>query len=406
MSIEYYSNLCRLSRGHMVGLFALGTLAIVMVGSAVGAEPEIVEVFAAGKEAVHGDSGRDYAQYREQNIVITNSDAVVVVCQGRNKSRWSDRSGQDLVVKASTDSGNTWSEARLVSTHGRKSICPNAAVYDSETNRIHVLYNLFTWGYTNVPKDVRGEMGDLHCRQFAVTSDDEGQSWSKPREISGMVDTNGAVMVVGSGEGIQLQHGPHSGRLIVAGGDFYKGKKVLCYYSDDHGNIWKRSEVVPWEGKMAWASESKVAELPNGTLVLNSRTFVQDGSKRRLRTRAFSSDGGMTWTKLENDPALKTVSCNGSLISVRHPNGRDGVILLCSVPVGPGRTHGTVYVSFDGGKTWPRTKLIVPTEFAYSSLMQLPDGKIGLFFEGAGYKTIELARFTLDWLLNEQSSIK
>ena len=152
---------------------------------------------------------------------------------------------------------------------------------------------------------------------------------------------------------------------------------------------------------MAWASESKVAELPDGTLVLNSRTFVQDGSKQRLRTRAFSADGGITWTKLENDPALKTVSCNGSLIAVRHPKGRDGVVLLCSAPVGPGRTHGTVYVSFDGGKTWPRSKLVVPTEFAYSSLMQLPDGKIGLFYEGRGYKTLELARFALSWLLNE-----
>jgi sialidase-1 len=189
--------------------------------------------------------------------------------------------------------------------------------------------------------------------------------------------------------------------LIVAGGDFYKGKKVLCYYSEDHGSSWKRSKVVPWEGKMAWASESKVAELPDGTLVLNSRTFVQDGSNQRLRTRAFSKDGGITWTKLENDPALETVSCNGSLIALGHPKGSDQAILLCSVPVGPRRTHGTVYVSFDGGLTWPRMRLVVPTEFAYSSLMQLPDGKIGLFYEGRDYKTIELARFELNWLLNE-----
>ena len=208
-------------------------------------------------------------------------------------------------------------------------------------------------------------------------------------------------MVVGSGEGIQLRHGPWRGRLIVAGGDFYKGKKVLGYYSDDHGYSWNRSKVVPWYGKMAWASESKVAELPDGALVLNSRTFVQNGSKERLRTRAFSKDGGVTWAKLENDPALKTVSCNGSLIAVQHPKGRAGVILLCSVPVGPHRTHGTVYASFDGGHTWPKSKVVVPTEFAYSSLMQLPDGKIGLFYEGRDYRKIELVRLELSWLLNE-----
>ena len=376
-------------------------LAIMIVGSTVRAEPEVVEVFVVGKEAVHGNQRHDYVQFREQNVVVTNNGASVVICQVRNKSQWSDRSEQDLVVKTSRDSGKTWTEARLVATHGRKSICPNAAVYDSEMDLIHVLYNLFTWEYTSVPKDIRGEMGDLYCRQFVVTSDDEGRNWSEPREISEMVDTNGAVMVVGSGEGIQLRHGPWRGRLIFAGGDFYRGKKVLCYYSDDHGHNWKRSKVIPWEGKMAWASESKVAELPDGTLVLNSRTFVQYGSKQRLRTRAFSKDGGITWSKLENDPALKTVSCNGSLIAVPHPKGQNGAILLCSVPVGPRRTHGMVYVSFDGGQTWPRSKLIIPTEFAYSSLIQLPDDKIGLFYEGNNYKTIELAKFTLNWLLNE-----
>ncbi len=365
----------------------------------VPGEPEVYDVFMIGQEKIKGEKNVPYAQYREQNIIVTNSGKIVCVVQGRNKSGWSDRSGQDLVVKTSDDNGKTWSDDILVVTHGAKSVCPNAAVYDADTNRIHVLYNLFMWDYTNVPKDVRGEMGDLHSKQYVLTSDDEGKSWSKPREITDMVKTYGAVMVVGSGEGIQLKHGPRKGRLIVAGGDFYQGKKVLCFYSDDHGKTWQRSNVVPWEGKVSWASESKVAELPDGTLVLNSRTFISYGSKQRLRTRAFSKDGGTTWSLLENDPALKTVSCNGSLIAVDHPKGKDGAVLLCSVPVGPGRTHGTVYVSFDGGKTWPHKKLVFKEAFAYSSLMQLPDGDISLFFEANGHKNIKVAKFSLDWLL-------
>ncbi|NQT11333.1 MAG: exo-alpha-sialidase [Planctomycetes bacterium] len=195
--------------------------------------------------------------------------------------------------------------------------------------------------------------GDLNCRQYVVTSDDQGASWSPPREISDMVQTHGAVMVVGSGEGIQLDRGPHRGRLIVAGGDFYRGKKVLSFFSDDHGRTWRRSRVVPHEGKMAWASESKVAEL-----------------------------------------------ADGSLIAVAHPKGMGGSILLCSVPVGPARTHGTVHASLDGGRTWPIRRLVVPGAFAYSSLVALPDGKIGLFYEAEGYREIRLVRFSLDWLLD------
>ena len=390
------------------GTLSVIVLAVATASAAPGEDrrvsapplPKPTEIFAAGTDAVDGvpDARTRYAQYREQAVVVTKSGLVIMIGQGRNKSRWSDRSGQDLVCKSSTDGGKTWTGARLVASHGLKSICPSAAVYDRNTGRIHVLYNLFMWDFTKVPKNVKGEVGDMNCRQFTVTSDDEGRTWSKPREISDMAGTKGAVMVVGSGEGIQLAHGAHKGRLIVAGGDFYKGKKVLCYYSDDAGETWKRSKTVPWTGEMAWASESKVAELPDGTLVLNSRTFVRDGSKQRLRTRSFSTDGGITWSKLENDPALKTVSCNGSLIAVKHARGAGGAILLCSVPVGPGRTHGTVYVSLDGGKTWPVKKLVVPGTFAYSSLIEMPDGRIGLFYETDQYRKIQVVRFSTDWL--------
>ncbi len=362
-------------------------------------EAKTHDVFTVGQETVKGEDQQDYAQFREQNVIVTKSGRIVVICQGRNKGKWSDRSGQDLVCKWSDDQGKTWANATLIKTHGRQSICPNAAVYDEQTQEIHVLYNLFLWDYRRVPGDVQGEVGDLHCRQYVVTSGDEGQTWSSARDITDMVDTHGAVMVVGSGEGIQLKHGPAKGRLLVAGGDFYQGKKVLCFYSDDHGQTWQRSREVPWKGNMSWASESKVAELSDGTVVLNSRTFVRNESKQRLRTSAYSRDGGLTWIMLTNCPDLKTVSCNGSLLAVPHARGATGTVLLCSVPVGPGRTHGTLYVSFDNGKTWPHSRVVVPEEFAYSSLVCLPGNTIGLFYEAHGHKDIRMARFSLEWLL-------
>jgi sialidase-1 len=374
----------------------------MMPRSATGADGvEVSDVFVAGAEDIIGveDARAQYPRYREQNIVVTDDGEVVVVCQARNESEWSDRSGQDLVCKTSRDGGRTWDRARLIVTHGLKSICPNAAVYDRETGRIHVLYNLFAWDFPTPPKHIKRELGENDCRQCVVTSDDAGRTWSQPRDISEMIGANGAVAVFGSGEGIQLRRGPNKGRLIVAGGDFFEGKKVLCYLSDDHGQTWRRSAVVETPENAAMASETKVVELPDGALVLNSRTFVKTDDKQRLRTRAFSRDGGATWTRLENDPDLETVSCNGSLIAVEHPKGRDHAVLLCSVPVGPKRTHGTVYISFDGGKTWPEKKLVVPGGFAYSSLVVLPGGDIGLFFETEDYSKIHLARFSLEWLL-------
>ena len=60
-----------------------------------------------------------------------------------------------------------------------------------------------------------------------------------------------------------------------------------------------------------------------------------------------------------------------------------------------------VVVSFDGGMTWPLKKIVVLSEFAYSSLVKLPDGKVGLFYEAAGMRNIDMVRFSLAWLLDE-----
>ncbi len=363
-----------------------------------------IDVFIAGKDThVRGNNNVPFAKYREQNIVVTNSGKVVVIVQGRNKSKWCDRSGQDLVCKTSDDSGNTWSKDSLVVTHGTFSICPNAAVYDAETNQIHVLYNLFHWDYTSKPEEFKKKGGwfknDRSSKQYIVTSSDEGKTWSAPRDISSMISTEGAVMVVGSGEGIQLKKGRHKGRLIFAGGDFNGTKRPLCFYSDDHGATWKRSKLIAHPKKTALAIEAKIVELSDGSLLFNSRSYIKDGSAGRLRTEAISTDGGETWSTMQNNPDLKTISINASIVAVAHKAGKNNEVLLLSTAMGPGRRNGIVYASLDGGKTWPASKLLYDGLFAYSSLIPLPDGSLGLFFEGSGHKDIKLIKFDVDDVL-------
>lgn len=141
--------------------------------------------------------------------------------------------------------------------------------------------------------------------------------------------------------------------------------------------------------------ECKVAERSDGTLVLNARHTPQ-------RVRAFSDDGGETWTSEEIDAQLDAVSCNGSLICVQTDSGSD--VLLCSVPTGPRRTHGTVYASFDGGLTWPVRKMVVPGTFAYSSLVQLHNDRIGLVYEARGHRDLDMVRFPLEWLTGSSTA--
>ena len=46
------------------------------------------------------------------------------------------------------------------------------------------------------------------------------------------------------------------------------------------------------------------------------------------------------------------------------------------------RVLGTVRASEDGGRTWSAGRLVEPGEFAYSCMTQLPDGQIGILYEG------------------------
>jgi len=357
--------------------------------SAEGAEP--VRVLVARETPVRGveRSPACYAQFREQNVLVTNAGRLVVVAQGREESGWSDRSGQDLVCRWSDDLGERWSEAILVASQGDGSICPNAAVHDREADAIHVLYNAFLWDFRD--PESRKPMQGRACRQYQVSSRDGGQTWTAPREISGMLGSDGFEVVFGSGEGIQLRCSPHTGRLVVPGG-FRQRWGNRMFLSDDGGATWEAGEIAPREqvAGLNVRLENKVAELSDGTLVQNARHTPQ-------RVRAFSRDGGRTWSTQEVDPALAAVSCNGALLCVQDEAGRD--VLLLSVPTGPGRTRGTVYASFDGGQTWPHARTMVEGEFAYSSLVRLSDGRIGLFYEARDHRDIALRRFSLERLL-------
>ena len=138
------------------------------------------------------------------------------------------------------------------------------------------------------------------------------------------------------------------------------------------------------------------------------------------RWQSRSVDGGETWAPFEPVRDLPSISCNASIIMIKFQKKE---WILYAGPVGPDpdvknalkdykgrnlssqekRRNGVVFVSSDGGRTWPVRKLIVPDQFAYSSLVELPDGTIGLFYEAKDHRDILLIKFSPDWLFEEAS---
>jgi len=86
---------------------------------------------------------------------------------------------------------------------------------------------------------------------------------------------------------------------------------------------------------------------------------------------------------------------------VRLPIQGKDILIYSNCDSPNGRKLGTVWASFDGGKTWPLKRLIHGGSFAYSSLTTgrpatKSEGWIYLHFESGGSK---VTRFNLSWLL-------
>ena len=88
---------------------------------------------------------------------------------------------------------------------------------------------------------------------------------------------------------------------------------------------------------------------------------------------------------------------------VRLPIENMDILLFSNIESEEGRKNGTVWASFDGGKTWPVKRLVDEGSFAYSSMTV---GRKGTSSEGIIYLLYEsdggakIARFNLAWLLN------
>ena len=243
-------------------------------------------------------------------------------------------------------------------------------------------------------------------------SRDDGKTWT-PEKPTILQDNRGNLPSMHMNEhGITLRQGHHAGRLIRPAR--YYGKRndreewpnhyTNAIYSDDGGKSWATSNPFPENG----TGEAAVAELSTGTIYYNSRVHWQERPNNRRRRSAISEDGGTTWVNwqiietLPDGPQDTNYGCMGGLTRL-NIKGKDILIYSnCDSP--SGRHHGTIWASFDGGKTWPIKRLLFEGRFAYSSLssgrINTPtEGNIFLHFEGGTDASSSFAKFNLSWIL-------
>jgi sialidase-1 len=169
---------------------------------------------------------------------------------------------------------------------------------------------------------------------------------------------------------------------------------AMALYSDDRGKSWSSSAPFPIGG----TGESGLVELSNGKIYHNSRTHMRPGNRRI----AYSHDAGETWVGEHEDDELfdgppDVYGCKAGLLRLPY---EDRDILLFSSPGNrQTRTDITVWVSFDGGQSWPVHRLIKEGPGNYTWIAA---GRKGTPSEGFVYLLAGkdwMARFNLSWLL-------
>ena len=333
-------------------------------------------------------SGADgYHTYRIPAIVVTTQGALLAFCEGRRSSPH-DFGEIDILMKRSTDRGETWGQQQVL-WHDPGKTCGNpAAVVDRHTGNIWMLncWNLETRKTSAEAQKSR--------RVYVYHSGDDGLTWSEPTDITDDVRPPGWTQYyTGPGRGIQLA----SGRLLIPcchKTALETGKPCWpCHviHSDDHGATWTPG------GSTDAGDESQVVELADGTLLLAIRDF----SGTHQQKVATSRDGSRTWSELTDHPDLFGADCQVCICRFTDEKNHGRNRLIFSHPAAEIRENMTVRLSYDEGGTWPVSRQLYAGPSAYSCLAVLPDGTMTCFYERgeqSPYEGLALARFNVEWL--------
>lgn len=336
-----------------------------------------------------------YAAIRIPAIVQSKSGTLLAVAEGRPMDH--DHGKNDIILRRSTDGGTTWGELQVIAESGDDSLNDPSMLALSDPDRVFVVYHRYPEGYHgresgHTKLAELGYGGPTNTQSFLIYSDDDGKTWSAPRDMTKVLRRPDAVAVGSPGNFIQLQHGPHAGRLVLpiyeniplGGGD--RMHELSSAYSDDLGETWQLGTRVSYAAIEGWGTENQIAETGDGTLLMSARN--QDGGVGRILSE--SKDGGATWSVARFETALETPPCMGSLVSVEGSDGK--TILFHTLPnTEKERRNGQLFRSVDGGATWTRDRLIYPGGFAYSALVVLKDGNLGCLYERDDYKSINYA---------------
>lgn len=264
---------------------------------------------------------------------VNQNDIVLAFAEARKRNSL-DHGDIDLVMRRSTDSGQTWSDMTIVRhwDDGLGKIGDPTPVYDSARGVLILAMGA----------QAHGEPYET----WLMESKDGGQSWSDPLWLG-----TGSP---GPGHGDRIVGGQYDGRLVIPA---HKGNDGFVWLSDD-GTEWRASR----DGYQG--NESLIAAAGDGKLAYTGRVpfSVAKPHPRLEKLFGMSLDGGDTWEGYP-DSGVVTPICMSGFVG-------DGEGSLWFVNPATVRTRARLSLrrSDNGGRSWSDTELLYPGPAGYADL--------------------------------------
>ncbi len=325
-----------------------------------------------GETALFDRGLLDAACYRIPSLLALPDGTLLAGADQRVDSPNDSPNRINFCLRRSTDGGHTWDEVSQLTSfpgHGAQaaSVIDSCLVHDVEIGRTFVILDHFPAGiglfnaspgigvdpHHQLPLAPDGSSGSPTLPTsylMMMFSDDSGKTWSPLIHLNHQVKQEWMTFLgTGPGNGIQLRHGPHAGRLLIPVYFSHLDRTKLSsavIYSDDHGQSWTRSgspndhRTVAGSGSMPdvvidprtldddrWTlHESTVVEDSQGRVLMLTRN--QDPRGKVLKS--VSSDGGQTWSAPEPIDEITEIFSQPN--AVAWPRRCESVALTADAP--------------------------------------------------------------------------
>lgn len=301
----------------------------------------------------------------------------------------------DVLTSRSTDGGRTWSAQAVLAAHdgGSTSTTANGRgdcclTVNRVTGRIfaHYIRSPATIGISNSDNTTSNTSTTTIGCAYRY-SDDDGVTWSAETIYTATVKTTAMY-----GTSASSGHG-----FCDVGGTVYVpycftdstgGRNDFVMYSANNGTTWARSTVVG-----PGVDEHHIALRSDGYYLSNARPTGT------TKTRLLSLTNNLTtaWSGPFAIATLPDPQCNGDLLRVDPSDSSPmATWLLASGCASTGtRQNLTVWMSKDGGTTWPYAWTVYRGGAAYSSMVRLGVGQYGIFWEDTDTASLLFTTFTL-----------